>query len=493
MRRLSRGRAGAVAVAAVLAGTAWLLWPAGLGGRSSYVTTHGISMEPGFHTGDLAIIRPAATYATGDVVAYRSTQLDTVVMHRIVDVHDGRYTFKGDNNSWLDPERPGRDQLVGRLALRVPRGGVWLRRASGTPGRAGLAFALLAAGGGAVQVGRRRRSMGRHRRRGAGSAPALSTLPPALRTATAATAAAGVAGLALGAMTWTGPLVTETAGTRPVSRSVTFSYATTVPRTAAYDSTTVTAPDPVFRKVAQRVAVTYVYQGGAARLSVAAELSAPSGWHSTVPLAAERAVVAGRTDGVVRLDLPALAARASAAAKVTGVPIEQVSVDVVPRVTAAGGATFAPALRLVLTPLRLELAEDQKNLTITDAATVSTPVRTARTVTVLGRSVGAEAGRRWSVRLLAGALLAALVTFLLARRSAPSTETARISRRYAPLLLPVLPPALPADRPVVDVAEFGTLVKLAERYGLLVLHWSRGDVTTYVVRDESATYRYSSA
>ncbi len=45
-------------------------------------------------------------------------------------------------------------------------------------------------------------------------------------------------------------------------------------------------------------------------------------------------------------------------------------------------------------------------------------------------------------------------------------------------------------RPVIDVAEFGTLVKLAERYGLLILHWTRSDIDTFLVHDDASTYRY---
>ena len=331
--------------------------------------------------------------------------------------------------------------------------------------------------------------MGRHRQRGSRSA--LAAMPRAVRAATAATAAVGAAGLALGATTWTKPALTDSSVTRPVSRSVTFGYVASVPRTAAYDSTTVRAPDPVFRKVTEQVALTYTYQGGPARLSVAAELSAPSGWRSTVPLAAERAV-RDRHKGTVRLDLADLAARARRGAEATGLPVDQLNVAVVPRVVAADGAPFAPALRLVLTPALFKLADDQKTLSLTDEATVSTPVRVPATATILGRSVDVATGRRWSVLLLSGSLLAGCALLVLARRTAPPTEAARIKSRYAPLLLPVLPVALPADRPVVDVAEFATLVKLAERYGLLVLHWSRGDETTYVVRDEGATYRYRS-
>jgi hypothetical protein len=45
---------------------------------------------------------------------------------------------------------------------------------------------------------------------------------------------------------------------------------------------------------------------------------------------------------------------------------------------------------------------------------------------------------------------------------------------------------------VVDVTEFATLAKLAERYGLLILHWSRSEVETFLLQDEGMTYRYSS-
>jgi signal peptidase I len=108
---------------AVAALAAWaLLAPPQVGGSTTYVTTHGISMEPGFHTGDLAVMRSTDHYRVGDVVAYRSQMLDTVVMHRIVKEQAGRFTFKGDNNAWLDPETPTQDALLGRLVLRSPTG-----------------------------------------------------------------------------------------------------------------------------------------------------------------------------------------------------------------------------------------------------------------------------------------------------------------------------------------------------------------------------------
>ena len=47
------------AVAALMLAAVWFLWPSGLGGGTTYVSTHGISMEPRFHTGDLAVLRAA--------------------------------------------------------------------------------------------------------------------------------------------------------------------------------------------------------------------------------------------------------------------------------------------------------------------------------------------------------------------------------------------------------------------------------------------------
>src|SRR5680860_1349888 len=112
-------------VAAVVAfAFAWFFaGPAQLGGGATYVTTHGDSMQPRITAGDLVLVRPLPKYRVGDAVAYRSEQLGTVVLHRIVALDDDRYVLQGDNNSWLDPERPTHEQLVGAQWLHIPGGG----------------------------------------------------------------------------------------------------------------------------------------------------------------------------------------------------------------------------------------------------------------------------------------------------------------------------------------------------------------------------------
>jgi len=484
-----------VVMALVLTGLLFvLLAPQSVGGANAYVITHGISMEPRFRTGDLAVIRAADRYDVGDVAAYRSKMLNLVVMHRIVAIKGGNCTFKGDNNSWLDPEHPPTSELVGKLAVRVPQGGLWLERLTSPTALSTYAFLLLAGGGTAVQIRRRRRrrTMSRHTTTPPSRwrAAALGTAPPWLRIAAAATAVVAILGLALAALAWTGPLMTAVSSQVPASGAMTFSYTTSVPRTPAYDGTTVTSPDPVFRRLAKTVDVHYAYQGNPGTVTVSAVLSTASGWHSIVPLAAPKAFTTGRYDGTVRLDLLALEARAQAAAAITGIPASQVTVGVIPRVESAAGARFAPTLSLSLSPLQLTLPGGAPALIVKDSTAVQQATTASRTIDALGGRITVASARTVSTILLLAGLLGAVVLVLLAGRLAPTSEAEGIRRRYAPLLVPVHPMPAPPGRPVVDVPEFATLARLAERYGLLVLHWTRSDMETFVVQDEGTTYRY---
>jgi signal peptidase I len=522
-------RRSAIGAAAALVAVAlgWLLLaPQQLGGSTAYVSTHGISMEPRFHTGDLAVLRQSDTYGVGDVVAYHSSVMHSVVMHRIVAARAGRYAFKGDNNSWLDPERPTRSQLIGKLAVRIPHGGVWLTRATSPVALALLMAVVLAVGTTTVQTRRSRRKGGRvsrhaaprsSPRRSLGWSPRRSprrslgwslprsvprsvprslpaaqpaALPAALRTAASAAAVAAVAAGALGAIAWTRPTTTTAIVSSAQSQSMVFSYSASVPKTPAYDGTTVTSPDPVFRKLAKTVTVRYVYAGPPGTIAVVARLSSPGGWHATLPLRGSAAVPETRYAGTLSLDLAQIDARTRAAAAITGLPADRTTVTVAPTVHLTGGGTFAPALDLTLSPLMLSLGNNPKALTVTDTTDQRHTVRVSKSLHLLGRQLAVSAARVLSAGLLLAALAALAVIAFLARRAARTSEGERIRRYYGQLLVAVQPVPAPAGRPLVDVPEFTTLVRIAERYGLLILHWSRSDVETFLVQDDATTYRY---
>ena len=164
MRRPTRLRSGLFTAAFVCSAiAAWLyLAPTQIGGTTRYVTTNGISMEPSFHTGDLALVRPADQYRVGQVVAYHSTLLHVTVLHRIVAHRGGRYFFKGDNNNFIDPTHPTRNELIGALWLRVPHGGrvlAWLHSPLAAAALTGFAALLLLSA-----FGERRRRRNRRKR-----------------------------------------------------------------------------------------------------------------------------------------------------------------------------------------------------------------------------------------------------------------------------------------------------------------------------------------
>lgn len=468
-------------------------------GQVRVVTTTGTSMEPQLRAGDLVVVSPARSYGVGDVVAYHSELLDTTVLHRVVAVETSpagdRFTLQGDNNDWLDPEQPTAADVLGAQVLHVPSGGRWLEWATHPAALAGYTFLLLTAGGtlaaGAHRGRRRQRriavcqnAIDRRRFRWA------RELPHGLRVAAAAVAGVVVLAVALLAVTASDMLRVLPEQVPGEEWTMTFDYAADVPPSPAYDGTTVSAPDAVFRRLTDTVEVSYRYRGEPGTVEVAAELGTAAGWRSTVPLAEPVTFTGDEHAGAVRLDLADLEARATAAAEVTGLPSDRVDVAVVPTVTTADGETFAPSLDLVLAPLTLALAEGADSLEARQTATAAPVAAGPRPLDLLGVQVTESTARLVAIALLAVALLAAAGLAVAARWLGPTSEAAGIRRRYAALLLLVEPIPLQPGRPVVDVPQFASLARLAERYGLLVLHWNRSGVETFVVQDEGTTYRY---
>jgi signal peptidase I len=106
--------------AAAAAATWWFFAPPALGGSTSLAIVDGSSMFPTYQPDDVVFLRPSSSYRVGDVVGYHSALIHRVVLHRIVAIRGGRYTFKGDSNNFLDPERPTRSAFVGKRWFSLP-------------------------------------------------------------------------------------------------------------------------------------------------------------------------------------------------------------------------------------------------------------------------------------------------------------------------------------------------------------------------------------
>lgn len=143
-RERRRARRRRLVLWATLAVTLVALWPARLGGTTSFVAVHGRSMEPTYHSRDLLLVRGSGEPAVGEVVVYRTS--DRVasganVVHRVVAVRDdGRLVTQGDANEFPDHETPSRAEVVGAPIVNL---GPWpLRVLAYTPLAAALALCI---------------------------------------------------------------------------------------------------------------------------------------------------------------------------------------------------------------------------------------------------------------------------------------------------------------------------------------------------------------
>jgi signal peptidase I len=484
MRRCGAAVSGIVLIVLILGSVACLR------GGVAMVETHGNSMSPRITTGDLVIVAEQSTYHQGEVVAYHSRELRQVVLHRIKAIQGDHYTFRGDHNDFDDAEQPEAGQLIGREVIHIPGGGVWLDRLEAPHTLALVAFMFVVGGGSAANKRRRRRMrpMAQHAR------PATSPRRFAgwCRTSAAVVLVASVvslAGVALSGLAWTTPTTQARSTSSDSGARLTFSYRAEVPRSPAYQGTTVTAPDSLFRAIVHTVELSYAYTGRPGTVRLDAELSSASGWHTRIPLQRTARFEQARTDGQVELDLDGLWHRAAAAAAVIGVPVDEVSVTVVPTIRSDEGSTFAPRLAFALTPTQLRLASDQPQLDFRDSAGPVVGATRPNGIEIAGMSMEVSA-LRVAVGGATALALSVLVIFVLAGGRRSGNESRISPRNYGGLLLEVEPIPSPPGRPIVDVTDFAALSKLARRYGVLVMYWTRSHVRTFVVHDDGVTYRY---
>lgn len=114
---------GARRLAGVLIALGWLvLRPGDLGGPLTYAVVAGGSMAPALVDGDLIVLVRADAYVLGDVVGYRPSGAQGLIVHRIVGGDARGFELRGDARSTADADRPGAADLVGRVVLVVPHG-----------------------------------------------------------------------------------------------------------------------------------------------------------------------------------------------------------------------------------------------------------------------------------------------------------------------------------------------------------------------------------
>jgi signal peptidase I len=509
----------------------WFFAPTKVGGSTRYVVTRGTSMEPLFHTGDLAIVRPAGQYKVGDIVAYWSTLLHTTALHRIIAIHGNHYTFKGDNNNFVDPTHPTRAQLFGKLWIHVPHGGVWFNFLHAPAIAAGICALLglfLVFG---FREERRRR---KRPRKGAKTSllqetrvvkpPRDQNAGPRIDFAACLTASAVAAAvfLVLGVFSFARPQAKPTEVTTPYQQQVTFGYSAHAHPGPVYPTGAIHTGDPIFLSQVNEVAVHVRYRFSstgshdvAGTEGIALQLSSQSGWSRTITLTPSTRFTGDHTSTTVKLDMRQLKALLTKVATLTGLPSAAYTVAVEPIVhitgTVAGeplNLSFSPSMNFQLGAQQLVPAGAQSTsappaangnsaapqsgsgatLAPSRSGAVGTPATAPATITVLGVSLEISL-LRWIAVFGLVLSLAAAILFYLRKRGEPFEETHRIMAQYGHMIVPIVG-GEDLGWPPVDVPNIKALVKLAESGQRLILHNRSNDVDTYMVNEEGTVYRY---
>jgi len=520
MRRHPLKKLLATTLGLIVLGFMWFYFaPTPLGGSTSYVVTHGVSMEPHFHTGDLAIVRSQSTYHVGEVVAYHNKELHTIVLHRIIGRDGNRYIFKGDNNDFTDFEHPAASQLIGGLWFHIAGAGATLQSI-----RSPALFGILVGGGLLLLMGgvfvRRRRIRRRQRRAGQTSEHAHIHSPMPTADSVTMILALGLVALLpfvmLAVLAFTRPSTKLHTVPVPYKQSGKFSYSAVATPGPAYPSNLAVTGDPLFTRVLNEVSLRFGYRFASAakhslsgKASLSATLTSTSGWNTTFPLGSTTYFHGDHGGISATLNLASLHTLIQSVEKTTRVT-GSYTLTIIPHVSATGflddvplSATFSPPLEFSVSELELKptlggsavsaTGEPSTASVFTPSASSSVPskgyqplflsfklarlsVATARTIALIG------------IALVIATLIAILA--LLRLRVRPSDEATSIRARYGHMIIPVAHVAQPAGSSAIDVADMEALVRIAEHYDRSILHETTAGAEAFWVTDESGQFRY---
>jgi signal peptidase I len=517
MRTLRVRKLLGTSLALLLLAGLWLCFaPSAVGGSTSYVVTDGISMEPRFHSGDLALVRSQSSYRVGEIVAYHSRVLHTVVLHRIVRREGSRYVFKGDNNNFLDFEHPAASQLIGALWVHLPGAGARLTSLR-SPWLIGalIAIGTLMLGGAAFASRRGRRR--RQRRAATGeTVPAPRSpdgpMPGRLVTILLTGLVATLPFLALAVAAFTRPATALQPTNLGYRQSGKLSYAARAAPGPAYAGNRAVTGQPLFTHVLSAVRLSYSYRFGAsARHALAgrgrllATITSTSGWQTSLPLGppslfrADHAVIGGT------LDLAALASllhRVETTTAVSGT----YTLTIVGQVSIGGSlgaipvhASFSQSVPFALN--RLEVRPVAPSGAAASAGGARSLFEHAASGTASGRSYQPTT---LSLRLLRlptsaarsvslGAIVLIVVLMAAAgmavrprRRSAGEDIRLRLGAQVVPVACVWQQPGVP----VIDVEDVDSLARIAAHYDRSILHELADYGEVFWVSDESGQFRY---
>ena len=493
----------------VLMAALWvILAPTKFGGQASYVIVAGASMEPTLKRGDLVVVREEQTYEVGQIATYRHPTIGPII-HRIIDRQGDIYTFKGDNNEWIDSYQPTSSEIIGNAWFELPGAANWLLKLRMPAGLALLSLSIAVmlmttftkkSSAFNLKPGKEQAVLNRKK---------LTAWANNLDGAFFALGAVAFASLLLGLFAFTRPLTVDVPADIPFEHHGSFEYHAGAPP-SVYDGGKLVTGDPVFHQLVSKFELDYQYRlvsqtasqlHGTSSLSV--QISDTSGWQRTIQLLPEMSFTGSKVTLSSTVDLEALLKLTRMLQERTGTQRQVYNVDVIPVVQIAGSLDgqpfedrFAPQLSFQLDELELylhgsdPLSENGNPLMPSVGGVLPHMESEPATISILGVDLVVETAR-WIAGLGLGFGLAAILGLSLVLRGISQRDrAAEIQIQYGPLLVEVEEIELKRGIKQTDVRSIDDLAKLAEHSANMILHVAKGDEHTYCVQVGETCYRF---
>lgn len=505
----------------ILMAIIWLAFaPTQAGGLASYIVVIGNSMEPGFHIGDLVIAHKQADYQIGDVVVYRNLELNNFVFHRIIADEMGKFTLQGDNNTWKDTYQPTREEVIGKLWLQMPRGGIFIQKLR-NPFVMAIAAGSLA--GFVVLSLFRGKARGNKRMKQKTFQVHFASLRQKLQS-WFVTSNKPVQGnmletgfFALGVLALISLIVGIFSFSRPAYRIVKdavqfehvgfFSYSASAPE-GVYDSNAIKSGDPIFPKLTCTVDVNFQYTFIAqekASIAGTHQLTAMitesvGGWQRVLPLQ-EVTSFSGNVFGTTaKLNLCQVEKLIQSMEEETGFHAGSYLLTITPNIQVAGDiggsaleSTFNPILPFNYDHVHFFMyqGDGEKDLLHpTETGVTGGEHQIANTLLFFGMNLAVLTLRWFSVIVLVGSLAGVAFIGVKTQELSKCDPSQFIRMRYDSMLVDVQQTVMGNTVDIVEVNSIDSLAKMAEKSNAMILHAEIADSHVYYFRVEGTTYRF---
>ncbi|NQS92148.1 MAG: EAL domain-containing protein [Chloroflexi bacterium] len=290
----------------------------------------------------------------------------------------------------------------------------------------------------------------------------------------------------------------------------TFGY-TAKDRDNIYDSDTIVTGEPVYLQLVCDVAMNFSYHFIAPRMKpvegtelqgtylINAQITDIDGWKRSFQLIHETEFQGAEFE--TQMDFDICQAQALILDKETKTETKNrwYSLFILPEIKLSGSivnqpldTVYLPRVEFQIDSNILRLPEGIDSLALDQEGSLENVRVVSNTISLFGQEINIILARRIALITMGFSLAAAALPGWSLYKDMKKSDISRIQVQYHPLLMDVQAGSqvFPTEQ-VVDVVSFSDLIKMAERYGAMILHEAKGSFHRYSVQDEQTVYQYT--